>query len=195
MIELKSIKKLYIMKLTTRNIAFISLFTAVICVLSPISFPIGPIPITLATLAIYITGALLDFKRSVLCVLLFILIGLVGVPVFSGYQGGPAKLVGPTGGFIFGYILGIVVQSLLTTWKKDKIWIYPLAMILGTIFIYGFGLVWYMIYTKTSFVSAFSTCVVTFLPGDAIKIVIATLVSFKLRKPLDKCLHIEATNK
>ena len=67
MIELKSIKELYIMKLTTRNIAFISLFTAVICVLSPISFPIGPIPITLATLAIYITGALLDFKRSVLC--------------------------------------------------------------------------------------------------------------------------------
>ena len=183
------------MKLTTRNIAFISLFTAVICVLSPISFPIGPIPITLATLAIYITGALLDFKRSVLCVLLFIIIGLVGVPVFSGYQGGPAKLVGSTGGFIFGYILGIVVQSLLTTWKKDKIWIYPLAMILGTVFIYGFGLVWYMIYTKTSFVSAFSTCVVAFLPGDAIKIVIATLVSFKLRKPLDKFLHIETTDK
>ena len=75
MIELKSIKELYIMKLTTRNIAFISLFTAVICVLSPISFPIVTIPITLATLAIYITGALLDFKRSVVCGLLFILIG------------------------------------------------------------------------------------------------------------------------
>lgn len=184
------------MKLTTRNIAFISLFTAVICVLSPISFPIGSlVPISLATLAIYITGALLDFKRSVLCVLLFIIIGLVGAPVFSGYQGGPAKLFGPSGGFIFGYILGIVTQSLLTTWKKDKIWIYPLAMILGTIFIYATGLIWIIIYAKLSFINAFTLYVIPYLPGDAIKIVIATLVSFKLRKPLDKCLHIETTNK
>lgn len=178
---------------TTRNIAFIALFTALICVLAPFSIPMVPVPITLATLAVYIIGALLDYKRAPICVVLYILIGMMGVPVFSNFTGGLAKLVGPTGGFIFGYIIGVFVQSLLTTWKKDHFYIYPIAMLAGTIFIYAFGLIWFLIYkgSDTTIPAALMACVVPFLPGDAIKIVVATLASFKLRKPIDKALKAD----
>lgn len=180
---------------TTRNIAFIALFTALLCVLAPLAIPIGPVPITLATLAVYIIGALLDVKRAPICVVLYILIGMMGVPVFSSFQAGLAPLAGPTAGFIYGYIVGIIAESLLITWKKDKFWIYPLGMILATFFIYAFGLAWYLIYCNVSgnpkaFAAALMACVVPFLPGDACKIVCGTLVTFKLRKPLDKALSI-----
>jgi biotin transport system substrate-specific component len=182
---------------TTRNIAFIALFTAVLCVLAPISIPLGTlVPISLGTLVVYIIGALLDYKKAPICIILYILIGLMGVPVFSGWSGGFAKLIGPTGGFIFGYIFGVLTQALLTTWKKDKIWMYPVAMIAGTIFIYGFGLVWFLISMNVingkemDFAKAFAACVTPFLLGDAIKIALATAVSFKLRQPLDNMLSI-----
>jgi biotin transport system substrate-specific component len=181
---------------STRNIAFIALFTALLCVLAPISIPIQPVALTLGTLAIYIIGALLDYIRAPICVLLYLIIGFLGVPVFSNYNGGAAVLFGLTGGFLIGYIPGILVQSLLTTWKKDKIWMYPLAMVAGTFFIYAFGLIWFMIAyqnvkgTSISFSAALMSCVVPFLLWDAAKIVVATLVSVKLRKPLDKALRI-----
>lgn len=178
---------------TTRNIAFIALFSAILCVLAPISIPMVPVPITLATLAVYIIGALLDYKRAPICVIIYILIGMMGLPVFSNYTGGIAKLIGPTGGFIFGYVIGVFIQALLTTWKKETVWMYPVAMVIATIFIYGFGLIWFLISMGSdyTFQKALMACVVPFLPGDAIKITVATLVSFKLRKPLDKTLKIQ----
>lgn len=185
---------------TTRNITFVALFTALLCVLAPISIPIQPVPITLATLAVYIIGALLDYKRAPICVFLYIIIGMLGLPVFSNYTGGLAKLISPTGGFIIGYIFGVISESLLVTWKKDKFYIYPIAMVVATFFIYAFGVLWFMLFymqkgeTK-SFSAVIAACVTPFLLGDALKIVAATLASFKLRKPLDKALLIPERNK
>lgn len=180
---------------TTRNIAFIALFTAVLCVLAPLSIPMVPVPISLGTLALYLIGALLDYKRAPICVILYILIGLIGVPVFAGYQAGYTVLVGPTAGFIFGYLPGVLAQSLLTTWKKDKFYMYPIAMILGTIFIYGFGVIWYFVSMlnkgkEITIVEALMACVVPFLIGDSIKIGVASVAAYKLRKFADKALLI-----
>ncbi len=186
---------------TTRSIAFVALFTAILCVLAPISIPIQPVSLTLATLAVYIIGALLDWIKAPICVILYIIIGVIGVPVFSNYQSGPMVLTGLTGGFIWGYILGVLVESLLISWKKDKIWMYPVAMVAGTFFIYAFGLAWFMIAyqnvkgTSISFVAALSSCVIPFLAWDAAKIVLATLVTMKLRKPLDKVLMVPTREK
>ncbi len=186
---------------TTRSIAFVALFTALLCVLAPISIPIEPVALTLGTLAIYLIGALLDPVKAPISVLLYLILGLVGVPVFSKYNAGPSVLFGVTGGFLLGYIPGVFVQSLLTTWKKEKMWIYPLAMIAGTFFIYTFGVVWFLVYmnvinnTPTSLGTALMGCVVPFLLWDAAKIVVASLASFKLRKPLDKLLYVAERKK
>lgn len=186
---------------TTRSIAFVAMFTAILCVLAPLSIPIQPVALTLATLAIYIIGALLDYIKAPICVILYIIIGIIGVPVFSNYQSGPMVIAGLTGGFILGYIPGIIAESLLITWKKDKIWIYPIAMVVGTFFIYAFGLAWFMIAyqnkndTPISFVKALTACVTPFLAWDAAKIVVATLVTMKLRKPLDRVLKVPTRQK
>ena len=80
--------------------------TAVICVLAPFSLPIGPVPISLTNLAIYFVLYMLGVKRGTISYLVYLLIGLVGVPVFSGFTSGPGKLFGPTGGYLIGYSNG-----------------------------------------------------------------------------------------
>ena len=88
---------------TTYAITVTALMTAVTCILAPLSIPIGPVPISLTNLAIYISLYLLGWKRGTISYLIYLLIGLVGIPVFSGFTGGPAKLAGPTGGYIIDY--------------------------------------------------------------------------------------------
>ena len=90
---------------TTYAITVTALMTAVTCILAPLSIPIGPVPISLTNLAIYISLYLLGWKRGTISYLIYLLIGLVGIPVFSGFTGGPAKLAGPTGGYIIGFIV------------------------------------------------------------------------------------------
>ena len=88
---------------------------AVICVLGPLSVPIGPVPISLTNFAIYITMYVLDAKRGTIAYLIYMLIGLAGLPVFSGFSGGAGKLFGPTGGYIIGFlpmafVIGVVID-------------------------------------------------------------------------------------
>ena len=97
---------------TTYAITVTALMTAVTCILAPLSIPIGPVPISLTNLAIYISLYLLGWKRGTISYLIYLLIGLVGIPVFSGFTGGPAKLAGPTGGYIIGFIVMAVIAGL-----------------------------------------------------------------------------------
>lgn len=173
---------------TVQKMCIIAMFVALMCVLAPISIPIEPVAITLATLALYLIGAVFSWKISLPIVALYLLLGLAGMPIFSKFQGGPQVLLGPTGGFLIGYLPCVLIESLLVSRFKGKIWVYPLAMIAGTIVLYGFGTGWFLIYGKGNydFAKALMLCVVPFLPGDAIKIVIATLAGFRLRKFVDR---------
>ena len=89
---------------TIRQMAMIAVITAITCVLAPMSIPIGPVPISLTNLVIYFGLYVLGTKNGTISYLIYLLIGLVGLPVFSGFTGGPGKLFGPTGGYLIGFI-------------------------------------------------------------------------------------------
>ena len=100
-------------KLTTYQMAVTALMAAALCVLGPLSVPIGAIPISLSNFVICLTAWLLGPKFGTLSVAVYLLIGLVGVPVFSGYGAGVAKLAGPTGGYLVGYLLLVLAVPCL----------------------------------------------------------------------------------
>ena len=97
----------------TYEITMTALMAAVTCILAPLSIPIGPVPISFTNLAIYLSLYLLGWKRGTISYLIYLLLGLVGLPVFSGFTGGPAKLAGPTGGYIIGFIVMAVIAGLV----------------------------------------------------------------------------------
>ena len=103
-------------KISTSTIAMIALMTAVTCILGPLSVPIGPVPISLTNLAIYFTVILLGWKKGTVSYVIYLLIGLVGVPVFSSFSAGPAKLFGPTGG----YLIGFIFLAMISGWFIEK---------------------------------------------------------------------------
>ena len=117
---------------------------AVTCILAPLSIPIGPVPISFTNLAIYLSLYLLGWKKGTISYLIYLLLGLVGLPVFSGFTGGPSKLAGPTGGYIIGFIVMAVIAGLVID-NCRKPWIQLIGMIVGTIVCYLFGTIWFCI--------------------------------------------------
>jgi biotin transport system substrate-specific component len=169
-----------------RDMAFTGVFAAILCVAAPFVIPIGPIPLSLATFVIYLASSVLNWKYGTLAVVVYLLIGFVGVPVFSGFSGGVQKFVGPTGGFLIGYIpCALVIGLLVGVWEK-KLWVYSAAMVLGTAALYLCGTVWFMVSLHYTLAAALAACVIPFLIGDAIKIILATVIAPILRKALKK---------
>ena len=183
--ETKKIKKEVLRNPIVKSICLVGVFTALMCVLSPLSIPLDPVSITLATLVIYIIGATFDYKIAVLPVVLYLLLGMAGLPVFSKFQGGIQVLFGPTGGYLFGYIPCVFLISLLISKFPNKKWLYPIAMIIGTVVLYAFGTLWFVLYLKYDIYKALLVCVVPFLPGDTFKIAVACLIGIRL-SPLAK---------
>lgn len=165
----------------------IAVFVALMCVLSPLSIPLEPISITLATLVVYLIGAVFSWKISLPIILIYLLLGMAGMPVFSKFQGGIQVLAGPTGGFLIGYVPCLLFESLLLGKTKKRLWTYPLAMLGGTFLLYACGVAWFLIYGKGNygFAQAMMVCVVPFLLGDAIKIMLASFAGYRLRKFVD----------
>ena len=95
--------------ITIKKMAIVSLMTAILCILSPISVPvfISPVPISLGVLAIYLTAYVLEPVEALISVVIFLLLGVFGLPVFSGYSGGIGKILGPTGGYIIGFLFTV----------------------------------------------------------------------------------------
>jgi len=177
------------MHISTRDMVFTALFTAVLCAVAPFSIPIGPIPLSLATLVIYLAAGALDWKLGVISTLLYVTIGAVGVPVFSNFEGGFHKIAGVTGGFIIGYIPCALATGAVFDVFRKKIWAYVFGMITGTILLYSCGAAWFMLQTGSPLPVALALCVTPFLPGDAIKMVIACIVTPQLRKALALVNH------
>ncbi len=167
-----------------QKIAFTGILAAMICLLAPLSLPAGAIPISLATFAIYITACIVNVKTSVCAVIIYILLGAVGLPVFSSFRGGFHMLAGITGGYLIGYIPCAVIIGLLVGKFENKKWIYPLSIILGTAICYLIGTLWYMLQTNSGFSSALTVCVLPFIIGEIVKIPVASLVGMTLRKRL-----------
>lgn len=152
-------------------------------ILAPLSIPIGPVPISLTNLAIYISLYLLGWKRGTISYLIYLLIGLVGIPVFSGFTGGPAKLAGPTGGYIIGFIAMAIIAGLVIDHFHQP-WLQLIGMIVGTIICYVLGTAWFCFEAKSTVSGALSICVFPFIPGDLIKMIIAMLIGPAIKKRL-----------
>jgi len=178
-------------KTTTYQLIVTALFAAIMCIAGPLSVPIGPVPISLTNLVIYVAVFLLGTKTGTLSFIIYLLLGAVGLPVFSGYAGGLGKLAGPTGGFLIGFIpmaiiCGIAVKLWGSVNKKTDYILLFLGMAVGTAFAYAFGTAWFVYQMKVDVLYALSVCVFPFLIGDAAKIVIAILLGSNLKKRLNK---------
>ncbi len=168
--------------------ALTALMAALICICSPLSIYIGPIPITLCTFAVYLAGAVMGSRRGTLAVALFLLIGVAGIPVFTGFTGGLQKLAGVTGGYLIGYlpcawISGMGAGRGGEVRGKRRL---PLMMALGTVVLYALGTAWFMAQIGNALPPSLAMCVLPFLPGDAVKIIAASVLARPLRNALSR---------
>lgn len=165
----------------TNKMIVSAMFAAVLCILGPVAFYIGPVPVSLGTFGLYFLACMLPWKNAVASVLVYLLLGMAGLPVFSGFSGGPAKVAGPTGGYLIGYIPCVLILSIIVRkWKKFPAYI--LGAVLGTIVCYVIGSLWFMFLMKTGIVETLVYCVIPFLPGDVLKILGAGFLGFSCRR-------------
>ena len=169
---------------TTQRLTLSALLCALCAVLSPIQIPIPPIPLSLSLMGVHLCGALLGRSWGAAAVGCYVALGAVGVPVYAGFSGGISVLLGPTGGFLFGYILcawmvGALIQQFGFT-RKCLI----LSMAAGTIACYALGTAWFSLVSGTNLAGSLSACVLPFIPGDTLKVLLAALLCMRVQKPL-----------
>ena len=173
-------------KLTILDLTYTAMFTSLIVVCSQICVP-TPVPFTLQTLAVFLAGGLLGWKRGTLSVAIYILLGIAGVPVFTEFSGGLRVLLGMTGGYIIGFLFTAAAVGFMCEKLGRKLWVLGVSMMIGLAGCYLFGTVWFMlVYTQKvepiGFISALGTCVVPYLLFDIAKIAVAALVVNRLDK-------------
>ena len=171
-------------KLTTYQMAVTALMAAVICVLGPLTVPIGAVPISLANFVICLTAWLLGPKFGTLSVAVYLCIGLIGVPVFSGYGAGLAKLAGPTGGYLVGYLLLALIGGLFIEKSNGNPVVSGIGLVLGDAACYVLGTAWFVFQMQCELGYALSVCVYPFIALDLAKIVVSCVVGALLRKRL-----------
>lgn len=164
----------------TYQMCITALMVAATCVIAPISIPIGPVPISLGTLAIYLSLYLLGWRQGVKCVIAYIILGMVGFPVFSGFIGGLGKIVGPTGGYIIGYLPLALIAGYAIERSTSRIVQFG-GMALGTLAAYAIGTAWFCFVTSTTPAAAIATCVIPFLIGDVLKIALSMKLGSTLK--------------
>ena len=172
-----------------------ALMAAVLCILSPLTVPVpmSPVPLSLATFVIYLAAVLLGAKQSALCVLVYLLLGMVGLPVFSGFSGGIGVLFGPTGGYLMGYLFCVLtigytagarwLERLLRGKRFVK---HVIAMAFGTLACYAVGTVWFLVVMDGGYTpgQALLVCVVPYLIFDAVKILAAAAIAEPVKRIL-----------
>ena len=174
----------------TKEMILCAIFAGILCVFSVMTIPIGPVPISMGLFGIMLAAGILGLKRGTIAVAVFILIGAVGVPVFTGFRGGLAPLVGPTGGYIWGYVPMTALIGVLTLKQPKNKWYamlrYFLAFLAGVALCYAMGTVQFMIVQDTDFKSALGICVLPFIPFDIAKALAASYISYAVRRALKK---------
>ena len=178
-------------RLNTGDLALVALFAAVMAVCSWITVP-AAVPFTLQTMGVFLAVGLLGGKRGTISVLVYLFLGAIGLPVFSGFAGGLGYMMGATGGYIIGFLF-----SALIMWFMEKVFgrdmkILILSMVLGLILCYAFGTAWFItVYSGSNgpidLATALGWCVFPFIIPDAIKIAVACLLIRRLRP----AIHID----
>lgn len=172
----------------TYDVAYIGIFTALITICSWISIP-AAIPFSLQTFAVFLAVSILGGKRGTLAVVVYVLLGAIGIPVFAEFTGGIGIILRSTGGYIIGFIFSALVMWLMESLFGRRIWVQGISMVLGLIACYAVGTAWFMfVYMRDTGAVGLTTvlgwCVVPFVIPDALKIVLALMLSSALKKPL-----------
>ncbi len=170
----------------TRDMVYIAIGAALIAVCSWISIP-TTVPFTLQTFAVFFVLLALGGERGTIAVAVYVLMGAVGIPVFSGFKGGASALLGNTGGYIVGFIFMGLIYMLITKIFGEKLLSLILAASVGLIACYAFGTAWFMfVYTKNTgavgLMSVLSWCVFPFIIPDIAKMAVAILISKRVKK-------------
>ncbi|MCL2013592.1 MAG: biotin transporter BioY [Oscillospiraceae bacterium] len=177
-------------KVNSKTLVLCAMFAALSCVLSPFTIPIGPIPIGFAHIVIFTCAGMLGAKYATVSQTVFVLLGMAGLPVFSGLRGGLGVITGPTGGFIIGYILCAFVVGLLIQWLGKTIPKLILAMYVGWGVTYICGVAWFMIVMRDNeayglsipgLIAVLNACVIPFLIGDVFKTLLSALLVNRLQ--------------
>ena len=163
--------------MNTKQLTAAALMAALISVLAPLSIPLaGQVPVSLATLAVMLSGALIGSKAGTLSALIYLLLGFIGIPVFAGWTSGAGILFGMTGGYLFGYLPLAFVTGLFYEKKESPLSLF-LGMLAGTVILYVLGTLWFMKYTGMALVASLSACVSPFLPGDLLKMILVVILA------------------
>lgn len=173
-------------KMKTLDMVYIALFACLMAICAWISIP-GQIPFTLQTMGVFLAVGLLGGKRGTVAVLVYILIGAVGLPVFSGFAGGLGKLLGMTGGYIVGFLVSALLMWAMEALFGSKKWVLPVSMVVGLIACYAFGTAWFMVvYTSSkgaiTLGAVLGMCVIPYIIPDAVKIAVALLLTKALKR-------------
>ena len=170
-------------RIAVRQLVYIALMAVLIAACAWVTIPVGPVPFTLQTFGVFCTLALLGGRDGTLSVLVYLAIGAIGAPVFSGFAGGIGKIVGPTGGYMLGFIAAGLIY-----WAAERLFgrtapVRIASMIVGNVACYAFGTAWFMVVapSKPGLASALSLCVLPYVIPDLCKIVCACLFARALR--------------
>lgn len=164
-----------------RELVTIALLAAVLCVLAPLSIPIGPVPVSLTNLCLYFFVIIAGTRRTSIAFIVYCLLGMVGLPVFSGFSGGLGKLVGPTGGYIIGFLPMVIVMGLFIEKHRSmsvkNIILNVILMEASTWIPYLLGIAWLSYSAKMPFSAALAAGVIPFIAEDLIKMIAAAVVA------------------
>lgn len=178
-------------RLDTGDLALVALFAAVMAVCSWITVP-AAVPFTLQTMGVFLAVGLLGGKRGTISVLVYLFLGAIGLPVFSGFAGGLGYMMGATGGYIIGFLFSALIMWFMEKAFGRDMKVLILSMVLGLILCYAFGTAWFMtVYSGSNgpidLATALGWCVFPFIIPDAIKIAVACLLIRRLRP----AIHID----
>lgn len=173
-----------------KDITSIAAMTAIITVCSWVTIPYI-VPFTLQTFAMFCAVQILGGKKGTISIALYILLGIIGVPVFSGFSGGVSHIIGPTGGYIVGFLFAGIIYMLFEPLIEKKFIFKIIALILGLLICYLIGTIWFSIVyanqgKEYDFIAVLSMCVFPYIIPDGVKMAVSLLISGRIKKAIDK---------
>ena len=164
-----------------RMLVFASLMAALMTAGAYISIPVGPVPIVLQNMFVFLAGLLLGSRWGLASVGVYLLAGACGLPVFAGGMGGIGRIFGPTGGYLIGYLPAVFIIGYISEKGNHRIAWDIVGMVLGSIVLYACGVTWLKTLTGLTWSKAFTIGMLPFLVGDALKIIAAAAIAKGLR--------------
>lgn len=174
----------------TYDMACIAIFAVLMAVCSWISIPTA-VPFTMQTFGLFLTMGVLGGKKGNLSIIVFLLIGAVGIPVFAGFTGGLGIILGTTGGYMVGFVFAGLIMWGMETLLGRKTWVLAAAMVFGMVVYFAFGTAWFMVvYTRTvgaiGLTAVLGWCVIPFVIPDILKMMLALSLSGRLRRIMER---------